>query len=160
MRELLDELLGWLRAGRPAALATLVRATGSAPRPPGAAMVVGPDGRVLGSLSGGCVEGAVYELGQRVLASGAPELVTFGYSDDDAFAVGLSCGGQLEVFVQRLGRRVGRSSRQWPSRWPRVCPSPSRPWCVLPQGDPGRRGPARGCCCSTGNAAARSAASA
>jgi xanthine dehydrogenase accessory factor len=103
MRELLDELLGWLRAGRPAALATLVRATGSAPRPPGAAMAVGPDGRVLGSLSGGCVEGAVYELGQRVLASGAPELVSFGYSDDDAFAVGLSCGGQLEVFVQRLG---------------------------------------------------------
>lgn len=103
MREILDELLGWLRAGEPCALATVVRTTGSAPRPPGASMAVGPDGRVLGSVSGGCVEGAVYELGQRVLATGEPELVQFGYSDDDAFAVGLSCGGKLDIFVQRAG---------------------------------------------------------
>ncbi len=102
MREIVDELLSWLRAGQSCALATVVRTTGSAPRPPGASMAVGSDGRVLGSVSGGCVEGAVYELGQRVLATGEPELVQFGYSDDDAFAVGLSCGGKLDIFVQRL----------------------------------------------------------
>jgi xanthine dehydrogenase accessory factor len=104
MREVLDELLAWWEAGETVALATVVATFESAPRPPGAAMIVGPDGQAVGSVSGGCVEGAVYELGQTVMRSGAPVLERYGVSDDDAFAVGLTCGGILDVFVEKVDR--------------------------------------------------------
>ncbi|MCO1577951.1 XdhC family protein [Crossiella sp. SN42] len=100
MRELIAPLLAWYREGQPFALATVVRTWHSAPRQPGAAMAVSAAGEALGSVSGGCVEGAVYELAQQVLRTGVPELATYGVSDDDAFAVGLTCGGTLQVFVQ------------------------------------------------------------
>lgn len=90
------------RAGGTAGLATVVRTFRSAPRQPGAAMVVTSDGTVSGSVSGGCVEGAVYELAGEVIESGAPVLQRYGVSDDDAFAVGLTCGGILDVFVEAV----------------------------------------------------------
>src|SRR6266542_7056669 len=83
-------------------MGTVVATWRSAPRPPGAAMLVGPDGSAVGSVSGGCVEGAVYELAKEVAASGVPVLQRYGVSDDDAFAVGLTCGGILDVFVERV----------------------------------------------------------
>src|SRR6478609_5222547 len=102
MRDVLDELLGWWQDDRPSAMATVVATWQSAPRPAGASMLVGPDGEAVGSVSGGCVEGAVYELGQQVIADGVPVLQRYGVSDDDAFAVGLTCGGILDVLVQRV----------------------------------------------------------
>ena len=104
MRELLDQMQGWWSAGEPAGLATVVGTFRSAPRAPGAAMVVGPHGAVAGSVSGGCVEGAVYELAGEVVASQSPKLVRYGVSDDDAFAVGLTCGGVIDIFVERVDR--------------------------------------------------------
>ncbi|MEU0937897.1 XdhC/CoxI family protein [Embleya sp. NPDC005971] len=103
MLDLGTELAAWRRAGTPYALATVVGVSGSAPRPPGAALAVAADGTVVGSVSGGCVEGAVYELCREALESGIPVLQRFGYSDEDAFAVGLTCGGVLDVFVQPGG---------------------------------------------------------
>ncbi|MET8979934.1 XdhC/CoxI family protein [Streptomyces sp. NPDC004539] len=100
MRELAPRLLEWAAAGDAYAVASVVTVTGSAPRRPGAALAVHADGTVVGSVSGGCVEGAVYELAQEALATGTPELARFGYSDEDAFAAGLTCGGALDVFVQ------------------------------------------------------------
>jgi xanthine dehydrogenase accessory factor len=102
MREVLTETVHWWRAGKPVALATVVGTWKSSPRQPGAAMLLGGDGAVVGSVSGGCVEGAVYELAQQVVADGVPVLTRYGVSDDDAFAVGLTCGGVLDVFVERL----------------------------------------------------------
>ena len=106
MRDVLDELLAVWRAGGTAGLATVVRTMKSAPRPPGAAMVVSPDGTVAGSVSGGCVEAAVYELAGEVVAGGRPELQRYGVSDDDAFAVGLTCGGVIEVFTEALSHKT------------------------------------------------------
>ncbi|MFF9604063.1 XdhC family protein [Streptomyces sp. NPDC014684] len=102
MREILPALERWYRAGVPFGLATVVAVSRSAPRGPGAAMAVGPDDEVLGSVSGGCVEGAVFELAQEVAASGAARLVTYGYSDADAFAVGLTCGGEITLLVRAV----------------------------------------------------------
>lgn len=102
MREVLPELMRWWRAGETVGVGTVVATFRSAPRPPGASMLVGPAGEAVGSVSGGCVEGAVYELGQAVVASGVPELHRYGVSDDDAFAVGLTCGGILDVYVEKV----------------------------------------------------------
>jgi xanthine dehydrogenase accessory factor len=102
VREVLPELLSWWRAGRPVGMATVVATWRSAPRPPGASMLLGPDGEAVGSVSGGCVEGAVYELSAEVVDSGVPVLQRYGISDDDAYAVGLTCGGILDVFVERV----------------------------------------------------------
>ncbi|MER7404764.1 XdhC/CoxI family protein [Streptomyces sp. NPDC000070] len=103
MLNIADTLYRWCREDRPFALATVIRVSGSAPLPPGTALAVGTDGEAVGSISGGCVEGAVYELCQQVLETGEPPIrASFGYSDDDAFAVGLTCGGELEVLVQRV----------------------------------------------------------
>ncbi|MFD4327984.1 XdhC family protein [Nocardioides sp. NPDC058538] len=104
MREILEELTKWWDHGEPVGLATVVSTSNSAPRDPGAAMAVVANGTVHGSVSGGCVEGAVYELVREVVADGAPVLEEYGYSDDDAFAVGLTCGGKLEIFAERLDR--------------------------------------------------------
>jgi xanthine dehydrogenase accessory factor len=100
MREIAADLRRWYEDGATVGLATVVQVSRSAPRQPGAAMAVGPNGAVVGSVSGGCVEGAVYELAQQVISSGEPVLRTFGYNDDDAFAVGLTCGGQITLYVE------------------------------------------------------------
>jgi xanthine dehydrogenase accessory factor len=106
VREVLPELLGWWRAGKTVGVGTVVATFRSAPRPPGASMLVGPDGQAVGSVSGGCVEGAVYELAQQVVGTGEPVLQRYGVSDDDAFAVGLTCGGILDVFVEKVDRET------------------------------------------------------
>ncbi len=104
MREVLTQLVGWWQEDRPVGMATVVATFRSAPRPPGASMLVGPDGSAVGSVSGGCVEGAVYDLAQQVVAEGAPRLNRYGVSDDDAFEVGLTCGGILDVYVERVDK--------------------------------------------------------
>ncbi len=106
MREVLPELLSWWRAGETIGVGTVVATFQSAPRPAGASMLVGADGSAVGSVSGGCVEGAVYELAQQVVADGAPVLERYGVSDDDAFAVGLTCGGILDVYVEKVSRET------------------------------------------------------
>ncbi len=106
MREVLDELMTWWRAGDTVALGTVVATFQSAPRPAGASMIVGPTGEAVGSVSGGCVEGAVYELGQEIIGTGEPVLQRYGISDDDAFAVGLTCGGILDVYVEKVDRQT------------------------------------------------------
>jgi xanthine dehydrogenase accessory factor len=102
VRDVLPELMQWWRAGKSVGVGTVVATFRSAPRPAGASMLVGPGGEAVGSVSGGCVEGAVYELGQEVIGSGVPVLQRYGVSDDDAFAVGLTCGGILDVFVESV----------------------------------------------------------
>ncbi|WP_405887291.1 XdhC family protein [Streptomyces sp. NBC_01136] len=102
MREILPALNRWYAVGAPFGLATVVAVSRSAPRDPGAAMAVGPGDEVVGSVSGGCVEGAVFELAQEVVASGEACLETFGYSDEDAFAVGLTCGGEITLLIRRV----------------------------------------------------------
>src|SRR5215218_1640260 len=104
MRDVMEQLLPWWRAGKTAGVATVIATFQSAPRLPGASMLVGPDGEAVGSVSGGCVEGAVYELAEQVVADRTPVLHRYGVSDDDAFAVGLTCGGILDVFVERVDR--------------------------------------------------------
>ena len=102
MKEVLDQVDLWRGEGQRVAVARVVGLEGSGPRDPGATMAVSEDGRVAGSVSGGCVEGAVVTEALDVLAKGAPRLCTFGYSDDEAFAVGLTCGGTIHVFVEPL----------------------------------------------------------
>ena len=104
MRDTVTELARWWAQGQPVGMATVVATWRSAPRPPGATMLVGPDGTAVGSVSGGCVEGAVYELAQDVARTGTPVLQRYGVSDSDAFAVGLTCGGILDVYVERIDR--------------------------------------------------------
>src|SRR3978361_641942 len=104
MRDVLDDLIGWWQAGGTVGVGTGGGTWRSAPRPPGASMLVGPDGTAVGSVSGGCVEGAVYEEATDVVATGAPTLQRYGVSDDDAFAVGLTCGGILDVYVEAISR--------------------------------------------------------
>ena len=102
MREILADLIRAHEEGRPVAMATVVRTWRSAPRPAGASMLVTAEGEAVGSVSGGCVEGALYDLGQEVLADGSVRVETYGVSDDDAFSVGLTCGGILDVLVERV----------------------------------------------------------
>ncbi|WP_197320222.1 XdhC/CoxI family protein [Saccharomonospora sp. NB11] len=104
MHDVLDELHRRWEAGETVGVGTVVATFSSAPRAPGAAMLVGPEGDVVGSVSGGCVEGAVYELAQQVVETGTPVLQRYGVSDDDAFAVGLTCGGIIDIFVERVDR--------------------------------------------------------
>ena len=104
MRDILNKVTKWWEAGETFGLATVVRTFRSAPRDPGAALAVSADGEVVGSVSGGCVEGAVYELSMDVSQTGDPVLQTYGVSDDDAFAVGLTCGGILDIFVERVSQ--------------------------------------------------------
>ena len=106
----------------------------SAPRPPGAAMVVAPDGSVAGSVSGGCVESAVYEVAHEVVATGRPDLQRYGVSDDDAFSVGLTCGGTIDIFAEPVSRQtfpqleaVGRRHRRAPPGRGRHGHRPPRP---------------------------------
>jgi xanthine dehydrogenase accessory factor len=102
MREVLVELNEWAGVGEDIALATVVETWGSSPRPLGSKMVVTRSGKMAGSVSNGCIEGAVFEEAQKVLKSGEPKVAAFGVADDVAFEVGLACGGHIEVFVQPL----------------------------------------------------------
>lgn len=102
MKEILDDLDRWRSAGKRVAIARVVDVDGSGPRPAGAAMAVSEDGEVAGSVSGGCVEGAVVTEALEILETGDRKLVTFGYSDDEAFAVGLTCGGTVHLFIEPL----------------------------------------------------------
>ena len=102
MREVLEELVAQWRQGKSTAVGTVVSTYRSAPRPAGASMLVTSDERAVGSVSGGCVEGAVFELGQQVLADDTPVLQRYGVSDDDAFTIGLTCGGIIDVFVEKV----------------------------------------------------------
>ncbi|GAA4987619.1 XdhC family protein [Yinghuangia aomiensis] len=102
MRDLLAPVLGWYRNGEAFALATVVSTFRSAPRQPGAAMAVAGDGTVVGSVSGGCVEGAVYEVAREVLAHGRSVVEHYGIGAEDAYAAGLTCGGALDVLVERV----------------------------------------------------------
>src|SRR4051812_45465849 len=106
MRDVLADLATWWEAGETVGLGTVVNTWKSAPRQPGAAMVVGPDGTAAGSVSGGCVEGAVYELAEQVRESHTAALQRYGVTDDDAFAVGLTCGGIIDVFVEPVSRET------------------------------------------------------
>jgi xanthine dehydrogenase accessory factor len=102
MYDVLAEINRWLSSNDTVALATVINTWGSAPRGVGAKMAFTPDGKLSGSVSGGCVEGAVFDAGVRVLKTGSPELLHFGVSDETAFSVGLACGGNIEVFVKPL----------------------------------------------------------
>jgi xanthine dehydrogenase accessory factor len=108
--DIAHELRRWIEQGRDFAVATVVAVSGSAPRQPGAALAVDSQGHAIGSVSGGCVEGAVYELCREALDDGRTRLERFGYSDDDAFAVGLTCGGVIDILVTpvRSGDRTVR----------------------------------------------------
>ncbi|MFF8599888.1 XdhC family protein [Streptomyces sp. NPDC015232] len=99
MLDIAEELHRWVEQGREFAVATVVAVGGSAPRQPGAALAVDTDGTAIGSVSGGCVEGAVYELCRQALEDGRTVVERFGYSDEDAFAVGLTCGGVIDILV-------------------------------------------------------------
>ncbi|WAH99294.1 XdhC family protein [Arthrobacter sp. MMS18-M83] len=106
MREVLDDLVAAIVAGHTVGLGTVVRTFRSAPRPAGAAMMVDADGSAVGSVSGGCVEGALYELATKVVQSGRPVLQRYGISDDAAFEVGLTCGGILDIFVEPVSTEI------------------------------------------------------
>ena len=103
MREVINDIERWRKAGKRVAIARVVDVEGSGPRDPGATMVVNDAGEVAGSVSGGCVEGAVLMEALSVLEGARqPGVITFGYSDDEAFAVGLTCGGTLHLFIEEL----------------------------------------------------------
>ncbi len=102
MRDIIEQLDEWGAAGRGAATATVVGVKRSAPRPPGAKMAVADDGSVVGAVSGGCVEGAVVQVAEEVLRGGEPRLLSFGIADDEAWDVGLPCGGEIDIWVDRM----------------------------------------------------------
>jgi xanthine/CO dehydrogenase XdhC/CoxF family maturation factor len=94
---------GWMQAGRQIAVATVVETWGSAPRPAGSHLVIDTEGNFHGSVSGGCVEGAVVAEAAEVIVTGRPRMLEFGVADETAWQVGLSCGGRIKVYVERLG---------------------------------------------------------
>lgn len=104
MQDVLAEIVDWWDAGTAFGVATVVETWRSAPRRPGAAMAVGPDGSVVGSVTGGCIEGAVYDLAREVAETGVPVIQTYGVSDDAAWGMGLTCGGTVDVFVEPVSR--------------------------------------------------------
>ncbi len=99
---ILDEAARWLDDGRAVALATVIETWGSAPQPVGSQLAVDADGNFAGSVSGGCVEGAVVTEAQDVIASGKPKVLAFGVADETAWEVGLACGGKIRVYVEPL----------------------------------------------------------
>jgi xanthine dehydrogenase accessory factor len=101
MKDVLEDVEAWVARGEDVAIATVVHVQRSAPRPPGAKMAVNGSGEVSGAVSGGCVEGAVVEVAEQVLGGSAPQLLHFGIADSDAWDVGLPCGGEIDVFVER-----------------------------------------------------------
>lgn len=102
MREILSDIEKWRKEGKKVAIATVVQVYGSAPRPLGSKMAISSTGDMVGSVSGGCVEGAVFEEATQVINNGQPKLIDFGISDQTAWNVGLACGGQIQIFVEPL----------------------------------------------------------
>lgn len=102
-QDILAEAAGWRGAGRKVALATVVTTWGSSPRPVGSQLAVDDQGKFIGSVSGGCIEGAVIREALDVIQSGQPRLLDFGVTNEQAWEVGLACGGKVQVFVERLG---------------------------------------------------------
>jgi len=102
MRDILSDVDAWRGQGEPIAVATVVRTSGSTPRPTGAKMAMTPSGKLVGSVSGGCLEGAVYTEAMEVLETGQPRLVHYGITDEMAWDVGLSCGGTVDIFIEPL----------------------------------------------------------
>ena len=102
MREILDDIERWRGEGQRVALATVIKTVGSTPRPLGSKMAVSEQGSIAGSVSGGCIEGAVFEEAQKTLKDGRVRRASFGFSDEQAWAVGLSCGGEVEVLIEPL----------------------------------------------------------
>ncbi|GIK42617.1 MAG: hypothetical protein BroJett011_64500 [Chloroflexota bacterium] len=102
MKEILADVEAWQARGDKIAVATVINTWGSSPRAPGSKMAVNQKGEMIGSVSGGCVEGAVVEEAMRVIKTGRPKLLHFGVADENAWEVGLACGGTIEVFVERL----------------------------------------------------------
>jgi xanthine/CO dehydrogenase XdhC/CoxF family maturation factor len=100
--EILHAAIDWKRQGKGVAIATVTATWGSSPRPTGSQLVVDADGRMLGSVSGGCIEGAVVKEAQEVIADGKPRLLDFGITNEQAWEVGLACGGKLQVFLERV----------------------------------------------------------
>ncbi len=100
--DILDTASRWLSEGHKVALATVVRTWGSAPRQAGSALAVRDDGAFVGSVSGGCVEGAVIEAGGQAMRDGKPRILEFGVSDEQAWSVGLACGGRIEIFLEPI----------------------------------------------------------
>lgn len=100
--DVLAQAAAWRRAGRDVAIATVVSTWGSAPRPAGSQLAVDSEGTLVGSVSGGCVEGAVVAEAREVMAEGGPRVLAFGVSNDQAWEVGLACGGRIEILVERL----------------------------------------------------------
>ena len=100
--DVLTQAAAWAKAGEGVALATVIATWGSSPRPAGSHLAIAADGRFIGSVSGGCVEGSVIEQGIEAIADGEPRLLTFGVSDDQAWSVGLACGGTVKIYVERI----------------------------------------------------------
>jgi xanthine dehydrogenase accessory factor len=101
MKDVLEEVDAWTARGDTIALATVIGVKRSAPRPPGAKMAINANGEIAGAVSGGCVEGAVVEIAEQVLTTGVPQLLHFGIADEEAWDVGLPCGGEIDVWVER-----------------------------------------------------------
>ena len=101
MKDVLEEVDAWTARGDAIALATVIGVKRSAPRPPGAKMAINETGEIAGAVSGGCVEGAVVEVAEQVLQTGVPQLLHFGIADEEAWDVGLPCGGEIGVWVER-----------------------------------------------------------
>ncbi len=102
MREIVADIERWRSEGQRIAIATVIKTVGSTPRPLGSKMAVSESGSIAGSVSGGCIEGAVFDEAQQVLADGAPRRLSFGITDEQAWEVGLSCGGDIEILPERL----------------------------------------------------------
>jgi xanthine dehydrogenase accessory factor len=101
MKDVLEDVDAWTARGDAVALATVISVKRSAPRPPGSKMAVNEHGEISGAVSGGCVEGAVVEVAEQVLSGLEPQLLHFGIADEEAWDVGLPCGGEIEVYVER-----------------------------------------------------------
>ena len=102
MKEILPEVEAWRDAGEKVVVATVVATRRSAPRPVGTSLAVSESGQMCGSVSGGCVESDVYENAREVMETGTPKLLSYGIADEEAWSVGLPCGGEIDVFVERL----------------------------------------------------------
>jgi xanthine dehydrogenase accessory factor len=102
VKEILEEVERWREAGEKVVVATVVATRRSAPRPVGSSLAVSESGKMCGSVSGGCVESEVYENAREVLQTGAPKLLSYGIGDEEAWSVGLPCGGEIDVFVERV----------------------------------------------------------
>ena len=102
MKEILEDVQRWREEGEDVVVATVVATRRSAPRPVGSSLAISRSGKMCGSVSGGCVESDVYEHAREVLESGQPKMVSYGIADEEAWAVGLPCGGEIDVFVERV----------------------------------------------------------